>query len=375
MELTTQSAWMVPDSGVKGLREFVVRMGAEIYRELGLTGLNTMPVDDHCAFALLDCTVSDKPALDPKQCGIRVLSQGSVALIRNEHILGENGEHAGALEARGIDPEPQNFSFIEGLVLDNLRWDLSEAQRSAFPEFSRRTFAQRFHVKIGQEVECITRIYMRTPDGWLLQDFRYWGEARQQMYARSTVPLDGIVVEPYGLGILYQPQEMLHDMENIRRSIRQLQSGVNSKTIITGLQGNMDQASFELNRRDKNVAALNSGASVYRVASTAQIDQLKTEFDLILGLYLRAVHIMTMEQKTHITEWTSRLNVAPMLVFVQDVQNQIARVLNACGVTITFQKINVEAMAERVAKYGLLKLKRDDAVLEQQEFKQLAAAA
>src|SRR5690348_12184159 len=68
--------------------------GAELYAEPSVTGLNTQPVDDHCALALLGAEVERGPSgrqgdaglrprapVDLEALCVKLLSEGSVALV------------------------------------------------------------------------------------------------------------------------------------------------------------------------------------------------------------------------------------------------------------------------------------------------------
>src|SRR4051812_9716977 len=67
--------------------------GAELYAEPSVTGLNTQPVDDHQALALLGARIatSGSAAPDIQQLAVRLLAEGSVALVREEYLQGGAG--------------------------------------------------------------------------------------------------------------------------------------------------------------------------------------------------------------------------------------------------------------------------------------------
>lgn len=371
---------IMPGSGVTGLQSNEIKLGEQLYSELSETGLNAMPVDDFTSLTLLDATLPEKPLINAKQATVKLLSQGGVALIRNEHILGSAYENAEQLERRGVDPDPQNYSFLDGLVFDSLRWDTTAEERARHPEFSKRSFAQRFCTLSQGKIVEITRIFTRRGDkGWTVSDFTDWGTSQQaEVYQQQLPDPKSVLVMPAedreALGILYPAQRMYRRLENILLSLVSLQTGINSKTLIFDLEGNTDQASAELNRPDRNIAAI-SARGVSRVASTAQVDQLKTEFDLRLSLYLKTVHIVELEDKTHITEARTRLRLTPMLAFIETIRDRLEELFALAGQKITFRRIQVEAVAERAAQYTFLKQLRTDGVLsDNNEFNRQAQA-
>ena len=60
--------------------------GAELYAEPSVTGLNTQPVDDHAALALLGATSAGPASVDLEALCTRLLAEGSVALVRGDLV-------------------------------------------------------------------------------------------------------------------------------------------------------------------------------------------------------------------------------------------------------------------------------------------------
>jgi hypothetical protein len=329
--------------------------GAELYAEPSVTGLNSQPVDDHAAFALLGARPSAAPPLELQELAVRLLSEGSIAVVRNAH-LGEL-----ELERRGIDPRPEGFSFLDGLLLTE----------SGVPMTS-RCFAQRFTGEYLGELREITRVFSRGAEAWSVRDFVNYRADGEAEIASASIPLNSVLVYPNGLGILYKSQRGFRRLEGIFRTVERLQGGVNAKTIIAGYLGNVEQAHDELARNDRDVALFPTGATVNRVASTAAIDQLMREFDTLLPLYLRRLHILQLTGDERLSGVSRRLAMAPMLAFVESVRRQIAEVLGQLGIGITFERLRLDSIEERAQKYALLKLMRDDAVLEPKEFQSAA---
>ena len=103
--------------------------GAELYAEPSVTGLNTQPVDDHCALALLGAVIEQfpippggglglarsagkasrvaHPAIDLELLCTRLLAEGSVALVRAD-LLGGAGRWP-AYAAEGNSPNSSAF--------------------------------------------------------------------------------------------------------------------------------------------------------------------------------------------------------------------------------------------------------------------------
>jgi hypothetical protein len=327
--------------------------GAELYAEPSVTGLNTQPVDDHCALALLGSAVAGPARVDLEALCTQLLSQGSVALVRNDLLQPATQEHSVA--AASVPPSDGrkdaaatgSFVLLDGLVtLD-----------PAVP-FTLEQFAQRFWAKVDGESKCVTRVFSRRdgapspsapadepqhsgsrqggPPTWSVRDYTAFGTEDQQLIATASAPADAVVAYPNGLGILYRSQRAYRRLEGIFATIERMQSGVNSKTIISGYVGSVEQAHSELRRADRDVALFPTGATVHRVASTSAIDQLMREFETLLPLYLRRMHFVHFADGDQQSGVSRRLAMAPMLAFVEKTRRQLGEVVALCGGRLEF---------------------------------------
>ncbi len=362
---------IVEGSGVGTLKDYTERLGWDIYSEVSETGLASYIVEAHAAFALLgsDVTLAGQPEIaisadsvdledapeqalpiDVEQLAIRLVAQGSPALIKNEYL---NDTQLLQVEARGYDPRAEAYSFIDGVVYDALKPN-AELRTQKFPPFTRRGFAQCFYIQTSEGAKKCTRIFTRLPDGtWDVGDWLNYTTKERRRINNMTLPADGVIAEPWGLGWLFKAQKLIHRLENIFISMERLQSGVNSKTIILGYIGNLEQARREMNRTDTDAVNLPSGTQVSRVASTAQIDQLISEFALRIERLMATVHLVSVSDKTHITDSRTLWQTVPMVSKTQQLQNQVARVIAQAGMRASFVELQAESVDERTAKFGL----------------------
>ena len=66
--------------------------------------------------------------------------------------------------------------------------------------------------------------------------------------------------------------------------------------------------------------------------------------------------------------------MTPMIAFIERVRSRIAIVLAQMGASVSFERIRLESIEERASKYTLLRLMRDDGVLDVPQFKAEATA-
>jgi hypothetical protein len=263
---------------------------------------------------------------------VKLLSEGSVALVRGDLMAGGTGVIARDPARSNAEPNAVTFCLLDGLVtLD-----------PALP-FSSDQFGQRFWAKLDSETKCVTRLFSRaTGDdaratgSWVVRDYTAYGTEDQQLIATASAPGDAVIAYPNGLGILYRAQRAYRRLEAIFATIERMQSGVNAKTIISGYVGSVEQAHSELRRADRDVALFPSGATVHRVASSAAIDQLMREFETLLPLYLRRLHFVHIAADNQLSGVSRRLAMAPLLAFVAKLRGQLAEVAALCGSRVSF---------------------------------------
>jgi hypothetical protein len=171
---------------------------------------------------------------------------------------------------------------------------------------------------------------------WVVRDDTAFGTEEQKHIATAHAPAEAIVAYPNGLGILYKSQRTYRRLEAIFATIERMQSGVNSKTIISGYVGSVEQAHSELRRADRDVALFPTGATVHRVASSSAIDQLMREFETLLPLYLRRLHFVHFQADGQLSGVSRRLAMAPLLAFVEKLRTQLAEVCALCGSRLVF---------------------------------------
>ncbi|HYE70321.1 MAG TPA: hypothetical protein VD932_02235, partial [Aquabacterium sp.] len=243
--------------------------GAKLFCEASYTMLNVTPLEDHQALALLGFKPSAEPPFDIEELTLRLLHSRGVALIRNAN---RDELALASLVQQGIDPQPEQYSFIDGIVFDDTRLPLHPGG-----------FAYRFMGMVGKEWIPITRVFSRGAEGWNVTDYSEWPlpgeENRAKKLSSKQLPLEAVQVYCRGLDVLYQSQRSYRALDRMfSLTLRQL-GGVNAKTIISGYLGNNQQASDELHREDRDVALFPGNATVNRVGTTAAIDQLRSSFE------------------------------------------------------------------------------------------------
>ena len=343
--------------------------GREIYKLDSISGLNRSPIDTLEAFILQGALYKPDPPFDDDELVRRHLVDGRYALIdverMPERFRGEAGKlgsgEAGKAEPVGAveDPAPKvRYQFLDGLVLD-------EEQTP----FSRRRFAQRFWGEVpGRSgLALIERDFIRQADGrWLVRDFEL--DHRDKPLDQAEIGADELRVFAFGDGVLKPAQKGFRRLEEIFVSLRKLQTGVNSKTIVTGYLGNIGQAKQALNDPESDTINFPLASGVNRVASTAAVDQLVRELEALLPRYLQSVHIVDTSHLDRTATVSRRLLMLPMLNFVEKARRELQLVFSEFGVTAGFERIRVDGIEERIRQYELLKLMRDDSVITPVEF-------
>jgi hypothetical protein len=350
---------LLQDSGVAELTPFAPKLGWDIYENpFSETGLNREVPEGHAAFALLGAKVEKaedgRLPVDPQELLIRLVSQGSVVLIKHKYLsetkLNELANTGGSLD-------PEDYFFLDHVCYDALRPDIDPQKRALLPPFGHLSFAQQmWGIAPGKrEPQIITRLFSRIAEGqaWVVADYVDWEDlSKRRVVQRASLPADALIIEPWGLGWLWPAQKILHRLENISVSLERLQSGINAKTLIFGYIGDTGQASTELRRADRDVALLPGEARADRVASTAQIDQLISEFHLKLDRFMRTVHMVYVSDKSHVTDGRTVWQVVPMVSYTSKLQDHAERILKQVGITVQFVKMKPDLLASGLIAPG-----------------------
>ena len=309
--------------------EYLPLSGRELYESRSITGLNRIPIITLTGFVLSGARVSGSVPVPLETIVEAMLIDGPVVLI--------GGEMAS---------------------------DIVESRPNSFTQLFR-------DVTLAGSTMDIHRVYQRTPAGWAYVDYRHYGGKDQTVIAQGDLPADAVTywynaVTP--TGILYPSQDTYHRIEEIARSIRTMQSGPSTKTIVGGHIRNQTQAAADLVGNDP-VVFIPGDVTVDKMADTGVVNQLISEFDKLLPMWYQLTHIVDTASPIQRPSGADRqLVLAPMRRFVELLRDQITNVLAMFGASWSSERLHTTDVAERQAALLLLKDLRDSQVIDQAEF-------
>jgi hypothetical protein len=138
--------------------------------------------------------------------------------------------------------------------------------------------------------------------------------------------------------------------------MRRLQTGANAKTLIFGQPRNIMQSRANLMNDEEDVAFMPGDLRADRATSTAQIDQLKLEFDTLRAIYLQNMNITdTLYQPERPVAADRFALMGPMLRFVEEERSKLEYIMKTYyNLTVIFERLFTASITDRTAEFALL---------------------
>jgi hypothetical protein len=314
---------------------YEVLSGRQIYGQLSRTLLNRMPGLLHLP-RILGQTEDPRVAWPLAEVAERLVVDGTIAAY-NGVLLGDLSPHAEATRTY-------------------LRQDLPDGKTV-------RTFEAVSITADGQAA-----------GGWKITDWTdYDDPEKRTAIAEESAPLPALRIYPNGRGVIYWAQWTFERIERACCTIEDQMSGAALALIVTGFLGDWEQAKTELStgRRVANFPGRN--VQVFRVGSTAVIDHLLAEIDMLRPNYLMATYLTDTSKGANTSGEAWPIRLESMKYFVQQTQALLRRIYSEVfGKTLAFANIQVTSAQARQQEFELLLAMRSNGVLEDNEFKAAA---
>ena len=341
--------------------ESFLRTGRQIYEFVSRTALNRSSISDLQSFILAGVQADpvSKMPFPIEDTSERLLVDGSLAYnIENDEWIDDitsmklkRMKEGG--ESKDIDALPELESgMFTTLVLDKIKNEPRHKFRMLY--------------ELENEVWTIT-----------LQKFEngVWVRASQSDAEGGNItvdaPKDQIFAFENGRGLLYWAQRVFFRLEEIQSTTKFMTEKNMLQRLIFGYVGDKEKARDALEGIDQNIF-LPGGVRVQTATGSAVIDSLLRQDDK-LNIYWRKMLKDTIAADDSAESGVARrLKMTPMLQFVRVTREQLRLIYGGFGVALTFDKLQVQTIEERTAEYNLLKQKRADGVITDEEFKALA---
>jgi hypothetical protein len=180
---------------------------------------------------------------------------------------------------------------------------------------------------------------------------------------------DQLYLYPNGRGILEPVQFTYYRLEEIEQSIRQQTSEAALSLIVSNYQGSDKvKAIREIKQGAKIIFIPGTDVTITRVGSSQVADQLMSEFDRLLPLYLRSTNVPYFNEGSTMSGVSRALMMQPTTRFVDQVQGHMENIYAEWKGTITFGTLTLLTPEERKSELELLTLKRDAGIITPDEF-------
>lgn len=319
--------------------EYEIITGREIFEQMSYTGLNRTPIMKLMSFITAGIVIEGSPPpFDVVETAERLLVDGSFAVfITSQFATEDNGDFI------------EDVCHVEpGLIYQMLR-DKGDER--------------------GRLLKDTRRVYKLEGATWEI-----WDEENRNNTGWTKVadvaecPAEFILPYENGCGLLYPVQNLYHRLEELQCTIRGQSTSDALRTIISGFVGNLDsvEAAFMSGRKVLNIPG---NVTVTRLRSTEAVSQLLEESHDLERKYDEGVNDYLAAEDTVESGVARRLKMSPMLQFVKNQRARLVDIFDPFSVVLNFDKVQVQTVDERTAEYNLLKLMRDDGVIDDTEFK------
>ena len=310
-------------------REFKIVPGREIYNEMSLTAINRSVIESLTAFITGEASLDKKggtmwPEIPPDDMCNYFLVDGSFALrFISDAEMAKNEK---------LDHQ---YEFLKDLV-----------------EVHRRLVVQKGRDKEGKLTDEM-RVWQMTAKDWVVRDIKNYGQEGEQVMATNRYPLDAFLPYPNHQGILFWNQYTYRRIEEIEQSIRTQTGKASLSIILTGYMGDIKQARDAF-ANPGEVIHLPGNPTVTKVTSTGTVDQLTSNGDKFMRLFLKNTHQIEISETANISGVARRLAMTPMLHYIKLVQRQITEVYEKLGYEIGLHGLRITTPEERAAELDFL---------------------
>ena len=313
----------------------------EIFDQKSVTSLNDIPVVTHKAFITAGSqTIDDKDLPIPLDTLVEAVIVDGTVVIRQIPDAEEGDPKAVILT--GIIPPTTNKEVIQDTGL-----------------------------MVPVTKEPITRVWTKDLKAWQWKDYVKWITGKPEEIAKSTTGIPEGLFHVYlnGPGLFWKPQFTYGRLEEIERNTK----AITDKTklaIISGYTGALNQTRESFNDPDNQYVGVPNAVSVDFPANTSAVDQLNTDFERLLKLFLKDVRTVEIDDTSQSSGVARRLALLPELSYTMEVRHDVKEIYALLGVSkFEFDTILTSTIQERQAEYELLKELRRDGVIDEDKFK------
>jgi hypothetical protein len=201
-----------------------------------------------------------------------------------------------------------------------------------------------------KESDGRTCVFTRDVSSWLKTVYVGYGTTNEKIVESEKFPEEYLYVYPNGLGIIYPHQLTFRELESMEKSIK-LQTQMALSLIVSGYEGTDTQKTRQEIRGGARVLFVpGNGVNVFRVGDSNVSNQLLDNFNTLLPLYLKALHVPTFNENANESGIARQLAMTDSLKFVNETRMHLRKIwADIRGGDITFGPITILGADERVA--------------------------
>jgi len=289
----------------KADQQYPTYPGRVIYQQLGLTRLNTVPVNIHRDSATSEAVLSGDDAKHTEIADPADIAEGM--LIDGGMLATFDGEQ--------WIPHDNIVSMDKTRIVE----DVTPQSQYSVTRYS--------------------MVYDRiSPDMWEVSMLVTQDGGQSKVESVENIPDSLIAYTYFGKDILYWNQWTWQRLEEIKWAIQRESSDFNLSTIIVGELGRNAQGAIDQLNRGQRIAALpGRNSNAIKVGDSGVMDKLDTEYSSLRNDYLVATYLIDMSnQPNRPVALDSELRLAPQTRYKDSLRKSMVKFYDQFGIALTF---------------------------------------
>lgn len=305
--------------------KFPVKTGRDIYYSRSMTGQNRSPLQDLLGFIMSGLDAPDDVMPEVETTALILMRDGSFAMT-NPTI-------------------PDDREFME---------DVYCPSKKKIMRYKRDPDSGKLDFRI--DGDDMTRVranswqeYTLTDGGWLHEDVSI-EDGKEIRKTITTLPADNLWAYPNDRGILYYAQDILHLLEDNRKTTLRTLRGVNLLPMILG-ETNVTSQAFE---EAENAVVIPGQVTVARPVSTDSMNALATESAQARADWMDALNVTEKDAPQRPSGRDREIRMQSMIQFVRKTRSRLEKIYQTLNVAIKFDELIVRGADERLKELDLL---------------------
>jgi hypothetical protein len=218
--------------------------------------------------------------------------------------------------------------------------------------------------------EGITRVYTKNLSSWLVTDVVGYGTEKEKTVATSVLPEEDLYIYINGYGILYPHQFTYRRLEEIEYAIRTQTSEMALSIIVSGYEGaDTKKTKQEIRGGARILFVPGTGVEVHRVGDSNVSNQLLADFQNLLPLYMKALHVPMSNENKEQSGISRQLEMQDAIKYVTETRKHLSNIWNDIkGGPISFGSITILSADERTAELDYYSRLRNEGVISIEEY-------